>query len=347
MTLDTVRQVMDLGVQLNRGSCGLVFFGGEPLLKEDLIRAVVAEAKRRQKEGRGRFHFKMTTNGLLLSESFLQYSVENDILIAMSLDGTQAAHDRHRRLPNGEGSFGVLLPKLRQLLAARPYSSVLMTVSPDTVASFTESVCFLLDAGCRYLVVSLDYSADWTEADLDELERQYERLAELYVEWTRQERKFYLSPFEMKLASHIKGPDACKDQCELGMKQISVDPEGYFYPCVQFVSTGPKSRWCIGHVSTGIDEAARQKLRDESWREKESCRPCALRKRCFNTCGCLNWQTMGDVNQISPVLCRHERMLIPLADRIGAVLYAERNPLFLHKHYNAAYPLLSFLEDSL
>jgi uncharacterized protein len=56
---------------------------------------------------------------------------------------------------------------------------------------------------------------------------------------------------------------------------------------------------------------------------------------------------MGDVNQISPVLCRHERMLIPLADRIGAVLYAERNPLFLHKHYNAAYPLLSFLEDSL
>ena len=40
-------------------------------------------------------------------------------------------------------------------------------------------------------------------------------------------------------------------------------------------------------------------------------------------------------------------MLIPLADRIGAVLFAERNPWFLHKHYNAAYPLLSFLEDGL
>ncbi len=347
MTIETARQVLDLGLRLNRGSCGLVFFGGEPLLKLDLIRQIVAETKTRQEQGRGCFHFKITTNGLLLDDAFLQFSVENDILVAMSLDGVQPAHDRHRRLPTGEGTFAVLLPKLRRLLAVRPYASVLMTVSPDTVASFAESVCFLLDEGCRYVVVSLDYSAGWTEGDLDELERQYERLAELYVEWTREERKFYLSPFEMKLASHIKGPDACKDQCELGMRQISVDPEGYLYPCVQFAAAGPKSRWCIGHASTGIDETARGRLRDQSQREKESCRTCAIRRRCFNTCGCLNYQTSGDVNRISPVLCRHERMLIPIADRIGAVLYAERNPLFLHKHYNAAYPLLSFLEDSL
>ena len=347
MTLETARQVMDLGIRLNRGSCGLVFFGGEPLLKEDLIREIVAEAKARQDGGRERFHFKITTNGLLLSDSFLQFSLENEILIAISFDGVEAVHDRHRRLPGGQGSFAVLLPKLRRLLAVRPYSSVLMVVAPDTAARLAESVCFLLDEGCRYLVVSLNYAAEWTEADLEELQRQYERLGELYIEWTRQERKFYLSPFEMKLASHIQGPAACLDQCELGMKQISVDSQGYLYPCVQFAAAGPESRWCIGHAARGIDEAARRKLRDESQLEKETCRPCAIRQRCFNTCGCLNWQTTGDVNRISPLLCRHERMLIPIADRIGAVLYAERNPLFLHKHYNAAYPLLSFLEDRL
>jgi uncharacterized protein len=348
MTFETARQVMDLGSRLNAGnSCGLVFFGGEPLLKEDLIREIVAEAKLRKKEGRGDYHYKMTTNGLLLSDSFLQFSVENEIVIAMSMDGVEAVHDRHRRLPNGGGSFAVLLPKLRRLLEVRPYASVLMVVEPDTVARLVESVCFLLDEGCRYLVVSLNYEAEWTEADMDELERQYERLGELYVEWTRQERKFYLSPFETKLGSHIQGPNACIDRCELGMKQISVDPQGFLFPCVQFVSAGPESRWCIGHASTGIDETARDRLRDESEREKESCKPCALRHRCFNTCGCLNWQTTGNVNRVSPVLCRHERMLIPIADRIGATLYAERNPLFLHKHYNAAYPLISFLEDNL
>jgi len=64
-------------------------------------------------------------------------------------------------------------------------------------------------------------------------------------------------------------------------------------------------------------------------------------------CGCLNWQTTGSINGISPVLCRYEQMLLPIADRVGEVLYKKRDPLFLHKHYNSAYPVLSLLEDTL
>ena len=198
----------------------------------------------------------MTTNGLALDEEFLDLAVANDLMIAMSLDGVRRSHDRHRRLPDGRGSFGRLLPKLRMLLAARPYSSVLMTVNPDTVREYAESVCFLLDEGVRYLIVSLNYAGRWTEEALQELRRQYERLGDLYVEWTRRERKFYLSPFEVKLCSHINGRAWREDRCQLGIRQISVDPRGYLYPCVQFTAAGPQSRWCIGHVATGIDEAA-------------------------------------------------------------------------------------------
>ena len=86
-----------------------------------------------ERQGEGRFHFKLTTNGLLLDEAFLHFALEEDILIAMSLDGVREAHDRHRRLPDGSPSFDRLLPKLRMLLAARPYASVLMVVNPDTV----------------------------------------------------------------------------------------------------------------------------------------------------------------------------------------------------------------------
>jgi uncharacterized protein len=59
----------------------------------------------------------------------------------------------------------------------------------------------------------------------------------------------------------------------------------------------------------------------------------------------LNWQTTGSVAQASPVLCRHEQMLLPIADRVAETLYKERNQLFLQKHYNPAYPVLSFIED--
>jgi uncharacterized protein len=347
MSFEVGRKALELGARITDGSCGIVFFGGEPLLKRDLIRRLVDEGRAMDQRGRGRFHFKLTTNGLLLDEPFLEFAVDHDVLVAMSFDGVPEAHDRYRRLPGGEPTFDRLLPKLRLLLAARPYASVLMVVNPDTACCLAESVAFLLDEGCHYLIVSLNYAGPWTETELDELERQYRRLGELYVEWTRAGRKFYLSPFEVKLASHVKGPDACKDQCHLGVRQISVDPQGHLYPCVQFTSAGPMSRWRIGHIDAGIDEPARERLREESEQEKEPCGKCAIRARCNNTCGCRNWQTTGSVTRVSPVLCRHEQMLLPIADGVAAVLYAERNPLFLHKHYNVAYPVLSLLEDAL
>ncbi len=345
MTFETGRKSLQFGARVTDGSCGIVFFGGEPLLCKETIHQLVAEARAMEQRDEGRFHFKLTTNGLLLDEEFLRFSLEEDILIAMSLDGAREAHDRYRRLPDGSPSFDRLMPKLRMLLDARPYASVLMVVNPDTAPRLAESVEFLLDQGCRYLIVSLNYAGPWTEEDLDQLERQYELLADRYIEWTRQGRKFYLSPFEVKLSSHIQGEDVCKEHCELGIRQISVDPEGYLFPCVQFTAAGRESSWCIGDVVSGIDEEKRNRLHDQSQAEKEPCRDCSLRQRCHNTCGCLNWQTTGSVSQISPILCRHERMLIPIADRVGETLYQEQNPLFLNKHYNPAYPMLSLLED--
>lgn len=345
MTLASGRQALRLGARLTSGSCGIVFFGGEPLLCKELIRDIVAAGREMERRGEGRFHFKLTTNGLLLDEPFLQYAVDEDILIAMSLDGIRDSHDRYRRLPDGSPSFDRLLPRLQMLLAARPYASVLLVVNPDTAPLLTESVSFLMDEGCRYLIVSLNYAGPWGEAELEELTQQFAQLGDLYIEWTRQGRKFYLSPFEVKLSSHIQGEEVCKEHCELGIRQVSVDPQGFLFPCVQFTTAGPASRWCIGDVVSGIDLERRDRLRVESQGAKEPCGQCAIRRRCHNTCGCLNWQTMGSVARVSPVLCRYEQMLIPIADRIGETLYREQNPLFLNKHYNAAYPLLSWIED--
>jgi uncharacterized protein len=347
MSEETGRKALRLGSRLSGESCGIVFFGGEPLLHQDLIRNLVAYGRELEREQAGRFHFKLTTNGLLLDEEFLEFSLREDVLIAMSFDGIRAAHDRHRRLPDGEPTFDQLYPRLKMLLSARPYSSVLMVVNPDTAQYLSESVSFLLGQGCRYVLVSLNYAAAWEEAEFRILSKQCEKLAGLYVKWIQEGRKFYLSPFEVKLSSHINQHCFHKERCELAQRQISVDPQGYLYPCVQFTKAGPGSEWCIGDVDAGIDEAARQRIYQRSSQEKAFCRDCAIRERCNNTCGCLNWQTTGTLDQVSPVLCRYEQMLVPLADEIGRTLYKKRDPLFLHKHYNAAYLVLSVLEDSM
>jgi uncharacterized protein len=345
MSEEIGRRAMDLGANTSNGSCGVVFFGGEPLLHKDLIRGLVAYGRERERRQAGRFHFKLTTNGLLLDEAFLSFSLKEDVLIAMSFDGIREANDKHRRMSDGSPSFDVLYPRLKLLLAARPYSSVMMVVNPDTIEYLCDSVAFLMDEGFRYILVTPNYAGHWQEPHFHKLARQYERLAQLYIQWTEAGRKFYISPFEVKLSSHINRHCYRKDRCELAQRQISVDPMGFLYPCVQFAQTGSKSEFCIGHVDAGIDEASRQRLYAQSAAEKKPCYQCTIRDRCNHTCGCLNWQTTGTLTEVSPVLCRHEQMLVPIADRIGRKLYKRRNPLFLHKHYNAAYPVLSALED--
>jgi uncharacterized protein len=345
MSFDTARQALAFGARVNAGSCGIIFFGGEPLLARPLITDVVAEGRSMEARGEGRFHFKVTTNGLLMDESFIDFAVANDVLVALSFDGVREAHDAHRRTADDAPTFDVLRARLRLLLAARPYASVLMVLNPDTAAHLVESVDYLAAEGARYLIVSLNYAAPWTEADLDALEAEMARLADLYLDWSRAGRKFYLSPFEVKVASHVKGPDALADRCDLGRRQLSVDPAGNLYPCVQFARTGPDGPWCIGHVATGLDAGALTRIRARAALTPPACARCAISDRCHRTCGCLNWQTRGQVDTPSPVLCRYERMTVPLADRIGATLYRERNAAFLAKHYNPAYPLLSLVEE--
>jgi uncharacterized protein len=241
MSFEVGRQALAFGAGLDGGSCGIGFFGGEPLLARGLIEALVSEARAMERRGQGRFHFKITTNGLLLTDGFLDFAARHDILVAMSCDGVQPAHDRHRRLATDRQSFDLVLPRLRALLAARPYASIMLTVNPDTAPDLADSIQLLLDEGARYVIVSLNYAAPWSDEDLVQLEAQYKRLADLYVAWTRAGRKFYLSTFDARIASHVRGAAAVHDRCELGRRQLSVDPAGYVYPCVQFTHAGPDS----------------------------------------------------------------------------------------------------------
>ena len=48
--------------------CGIIFFGGEPLLCAPLIWRIMDWCEARRP---GRFHYKVTTNGMLLDEAFL------------------------------------------------------------------------------------------------------------------------------------------------------------------------------------------------------------------------------------------------------------------------------------
>lgn len=265
--------------------------------------------------------------------------------VALSHDGVQAAHDTHRRHPDGRGSFDAVDGAARALLARRPYAPVLLVVTPDTVAHYDASVAHLIERGFRYVIASPDYGATWTAGGLRVLKAQYEALARRYEAWMEAERKVWFSPFEVKLASHIHGAHYARERCELGRRQLSVGPDGRLYPCVQFVQDGRDETFVMGDVFAGVDAERQARVHALADREHAPCVGCALAPRCNHTCGCLNWQATGSVETVSPVLCEHERLLLPIVDALGERLWARRSAFFVQKQHNAMFPLLSLIED--
>jgi len=339
MSRETALAAIDLALEHGGSAVGIGLYGGEPLLRRDLIAELIPYAHAHKLPGQ-KLYFKITTNGILLDADFIAYAKKADILISLSLDGTRAAHDRNRVDAAGRGSYDGAVAHVPALLTANPYTACMMTLAPNNLAGYADSIRHIYNLGFQNLIVSPDYSALWTETDLAELERQYDTLVDWYCAETRKERKFFFSPIDSKINSRINSRTFCKERCKLGHEQICVDTDGRLYPCTQF--TGNPA-YCIGDLEHGINESRRMEVYNQSRGAHPLCKKCALKDRCLQSCRCINMASSGDPVVPSPLLCAHERILIAAADRAAEALFAERNGMFIQKHYNEHYPLVSLV----
>ncbi len=328
----------------------LTFFGGEPLARFDVLREVVHHAKGRvdrRETAVERVHFRMVTNGVLLTPEMLDFFRANDVLFTLSLDGCREAHEANRPQVGGGSSFDAILERVPAILESFPYTPINMTISPASVPFVARSVDFLLDTGFRYLSPSLAYNMPWTRAHMDALAGQYRDVQRIYVRRHRQGEKFYFSLFDEKIRAHAHGPPESSECCGIGLRKVSVAPSGRLYPCTQFVQEDGPREAChaIGHVDQGFDPARQDAFLAKNHAPRSECETCVFQSRCSNYCGCTNYQATGDSTRVSPVLCEHERIVIPMADEVAETLWKERNPTFIRKIYDPTYPISSYIED--
>src|SRR4051812_30853658 len=112
----------------------LILHGGEPLLYGIGGLSEMATTARAALDGVCRVQLGLQTNGVLVDEHTVQMFVEHGIRTGISIDGTAANHDRHRRMPSGRGSFRAAeraLNVLRRPEYRDAYGGILCTDDPD------------------------------------------------------------------------------------------------------------------------------------------------------------------------------------------------------------------------
>ena len=274
------------------------FYGGEPLLQFGLIRRIVSYVKENY-PGR-EIQFNMTVNGTLLTEEVVDFLAENDFSLTLSIDGPKEIHDANRRFVSGQGSFDLIMEKLKYIRETYPdYFKKIMTntvLSPDCdyekVLTFFEEQEYIKELYPRLGLVSssgikdanrMAYTGKWNElrkknrvAVLSELSgreyceevdiegQAYKILAD-YKEELKKYREILKGGRLYLKKNHPAGP------CVAGSRRLFATVDGEFYPCEKLPEIDELK---IGNVEGGFDIEKVRNLMNIGKLTEERCKGC-------------------------------------------------------------------------
>jgi len=220
----------------------LTFYGGEPLLRPDLIGEVMANAPP--------CRFMIQTNGLLL-DRFEPEIVNRFSTILVSLDGPAALTDAHR----GAGVYAAVMKNVRGLRAGGYGGELIarMTVVEDT--DIEEAVLHLAGIPDNpftsvHWQIDADFWGDWSRRDFDRWVREcynpgIRRLVDRWVGEMEAGRVLRWYPFVGCTADLLLGQES-RLRCGCGYANYTIMTDGTVVPCP--CMTG-MTDWYLGHVA--------------------------------------------------------------------------------------------------
>lgn len=320
MDIETAKAAIDFVIARsgNRRNIEVDFFGGEPLMAMDTVKATVEYARSIEKEHGKCFRFTMTTNGMLLNDENIEYINREMSNCVLSLDGRPEVNDNMRVTPNGSGSYDIIMPKFKKLVEGRGDKDFYLrgTFTRHNL-DFASDVIHMADQGFRSVSVEPavgEPGCDWAigEEDLPVVKAEYEKLAEQLKD--RKDVNFF--HFNVDLA---QGPCVIKRLrgCGAGCEYVAVTPEGYIYPCHQFVGNLDYKMGDVHDNSLDMDIA--RKFAGLNVYTREECKECWARFYCSGGCSASNLLVNGDIKKPNAVGCEMQRKRLECAIAMKAI----------------------------
>ena len=303
MSFEVGKRALDFLVEHSgtRRNLEVDFFGGEPLMNFQVVKDLVAYARSIEKEKGKNFRFTLTTNGMLIDDDVIEFANRECHNVVLSLDGRKEIHYRFRVDYAGQGSFDRIVPKFQKLVAERGGKGYYMRgtfthANPD----FLEDIKVMLDLGFTELsmepvVCAAGDPSELTEADMEIVKDQYEKLAELMLRRDAEGRPFTFYHYMIDLTG---GPCIYKriSGCGSGTEYMAVTPWGDLYPCHQFVG---EEKFKLGDIWQGVTNTdTRAEFAACNVYARPECRDCWARLYCSGGCAANAYHATGAVTGV-------------------------------------------------
>jgi uncharacterized protein len=312
MPLPTAKRIVDymfeitpLGQQIKFG-----FFGGEPLLKFDLIREICSYISEKSQKQPHQVSLFITTNGTLLTLSIAEFLEKTGINLCVSVDGPAHVHNLNRKFRNGRGSHEAAINGLELALKHTSNVAVNAVYTPETIFYLPESVNYFLTVGAQQIHLNFDILSSWNEIASEVVEKIILEITKIYCQAYKNGEGVAINLIDNKILVLLKGGYSDQDRCGMGKTEWGFAPSGRAYPCERLIGDDKDTSLCIGSVEQLIPIAGDHPFEDELSCSIEECINCSLRSYCMNWCGCSNYYQTGDFRKPSPFICASERASI-------------------------------------
>jgi uncharacterized protein len=308
MTEETAKHAVDFLIEQSKGRINLEidFFGGEPLMNFEVIKATVAYARSLEETHNKRFRFTMTTNAVLLTPKMMDFINEEMSNLVLSIDGRPTVNDAMRHTTSGKGSYTLIKDKILTAVAMRGDKDYYVRATyTNKNLDFSADVVHLAQLGIKNIseepvVSSPDEPYAIREEHLPRILEEYDKLVDVYLSYRGTDKAFNFFHFNLDLENEIcifKRISGCGAACDY----VAVAPNGDIYPCHQFVG---KPDFVLGNLNDRVlDREIQSKFSDLTVLTKCECSSCWARYFCGGGCHASAYNLAGSLDDTYKLGC--------------------------------------------
>jgi|GEM_PF-2125708 len=147
MSTETLDRIIDLSIKnSNNNTLTYHFFGGEPLLRFDLIEKAVHRINKAVSDKQiCKPVYAITTNATIVTNKMIDFFIENDFIVGVSVDGNRETHNSLRPFKNGNGSYDNVAKNYGRMAKRGIDCHVLVTPNPEYFDDLVNMVRGILD----------------------------------------------------------------------------------------------------------------------------------------------------------------------------------------------------------
>ena len=307
MSDETAKAAVDFLMEVSRDTqrLTLLFFGGEPLLRFDLIKKITAYANAEAAKRGKSIGYDMTTNGTLVDAEKLSFLRDHKIKFLLSMDGVEGDQDRYRKFADGRGSYDIIVEKIPLMKRYQPWLGVKMTVSPASCVNLARNILTLHEKGVNQFVLGYAHGMPWSTEDLITYEQAMLDVCELYLQMKHEGRYFRMSLFEE--GEPGEAGEKHSFGCGAGRGRFCVDSYGDVYGCSKLATiTGMRNGVLpFGNVFQGYTRPEnRKKFLVSHTGPREKCQTCEFNKVCAGGCPAVNFKATDDIYDPDDLSCK-------------------------------------------